>query len=558
MGTSGNRTGYKVFSINTTVRNPQRNLEFLKHFQNFSGLIFDDKIARLYFIELVKNGVYKFSNLSSNIKDKILNDEPLSDDEAGMLIAKNPQATGLRGRVMTQLRSLKDQGFLIFEKNRKNLKISLTIFAYELLERKALITDIYSKLMLGLHSNNPTRISILNQSRVFLNTLFVIDNLKKEWSKLGNDAKGILKHEFKSFVLGMKDCDYQKCVQEILAYRKIYNLTENKAFLSTYLFEKQNLIRVSYNTLDDYADDVFRKFEMTGLIRTRGAFKNIYYDFSDFNLAKVESILRAYKNYHFKVFQTQEEYINFLYNIKLPWQDSKEVQIKVLKQKAKTLNLSLEMQDFRDLKNLEENINKEFKTQVIQKVANENDLETLIEELKILADLSNQKSKFEEIAEPLRLEYLLALILAKKYGFTNLSSNLIYSENGLPLSYAPAFKTDLEYEEFLIEATMIKNKNQQLNSETTSIIRHMQENEQKKGIKLKTFLIAPYIHFDVALFFKFCAKEFDSQITALSIAKFIEILEHSADFNSFRQNYQNLVKKLLQEKTKDYIDSINF
>ena len=73
MGTSGNRNGYKVFSINTTVRNPQRNIEFLRYFRKFNGFVFDEKIKNLYFVELVKNGVYTFRNLSPIIKEKLLN-----------------------------------------------------------------------------------------------------------------------------------------------------------------------------------------------------------------------------------------------------------------------------------------------------------------------------------------------------------------------------------------------------------------------------------------------------------------------------------------------------
>ena len=38
MGTAGNRKGFKVFSINTTIRNPQRNIDFLKAIANFEGL----------------------------------------------------------------------------------------------------------------------------------------------------------------------------------------------------------------------------------------------------------------------------------------------------------------------------------------------------------------------------------------------------------------------------------------------------------------------------------------------------------------------------------------
>ena len=551
---------YKVFSFSTTIRNPQRNSVFLECLNKFNGLIFDSKNSRLYFEELVKNGIYKLSNIPSKINEKLINDDILSDLEFEELLKLNPQISSeekINFRIRTQLKALESQGFLIFSGDKNKPIITMTNLAFELMSRKSYITDIYSKIMIGLHSHNPARKSTLNKARVFLNAIFVIDSLKKEWEKLGNEAKGILKYEFKSFVLGMKDCDYKKCVQDILEYRKNYGLKENEKYISDYLFNKLGLKKIKYDSLNDYADEVFRKFEMTGLLIARGKFKHIYYDFSNFNSKKIESLLNAYKNYDFKEFSNIEEYINFLDNIKLPWLDNDEVRKEVIKQKAKSLDIVLKDSDFENLNILEESLNQKFYNKALQSAILQSDIKELLEELKILASLSNAKSKYD-MPEPLRLEYLLALILGKKYGITKLYSNLIYNENGIPLSYAPAGKIDLEYNDFLFEATMIKNRNQQLNSETTSIARHMKESQDKRREYLRTILIAPYIHWDVALFFKFCAKEFESKIAPITIAKFIELIEKYPNFSDFQINFDKFVNQLLNEQTQNYIDSINF
>ena len=538
---------YKVFSFSTTIRNPQRNSVFLECLNKFNGLIFDSKNSRLYFEELVKNGIYKLSNIPSKINEKLINDDILSDLEFEELLKLNPQISSeekINFRIRTQLKALESQGFLIFSGDKNKPIITMTNLAFELMSRKSYITDIYSKIMIGLHSHNPARKSTLNKARVFLNAIFVIDSLKKEWEKLGNEAKGILKYEFKSFVLGMKDCDYKKCVQDILEYRKNYGLKENEKYISDYLFNKLGLKKIKYDSLNDYADEVFRKFEMTGLLIARGKFKHIYYDFSNFNSKKIESLLNAYKNYDFKEFSNIEEYINFLDNIKLPWLDNNEVRKEVIKQKAKSLDIVLKDSDFENLNILEESLNQKFYNKALQSAILQSDIKELLEELKILASLSNAKSKYD-MPEPLRLEYLLALILGKKYGIAKLYSNLIYNENGIPLSYAPAGKIDLEYNDFLFEATMIKNRNQQLNSETTSIARHMKESQDKRREYLRTILIAPYIHWDVALFFKFCAKEFESKIAPITIAKFIELIEKSPNFSDFQINFDKFVNQLL-------------
>ena len=121
IGRSGNRKGYKVFSISTTLRNPKRNMEFLRQFVPYAGKDFDDSLSYQYFFDLVVNGVYKLSDIPQYVKKKLADGEKLTVSEAKEAILNNPQATGLHGRVMTQLRSMKDQGFLRFVTVKRGL-----------------------------------------------------------------------------------------------------------------------------------------------------------------------------------------------------------------------------------------------------------------------------------------------------------------------------------------------------------------------------------------------------------------------------------------------------
>ena len=81
MGRAGNRTGYKVFSFNTTIRNPGRNYYFLRVFEDFDGQVMDDKNLRKYLIELVRKGYYRMNIVSSTIRYKFENDIELDDTE---------------------------------------------------------------------------------------------------------------------------------------------------------------------------------------------------------------------------------------------------------------------------------------------------------------------------------------------------------------------------------------------------------------------------------------------------------------------------------------------
>lgn len=101
----------------------------------------------------------------------------------------------------------------------------------DLLDNRLNIADTYSKILVGLHAKNPTRISTFNQSRPFLNFIFVMDLLRRSAKQQKKEFKGILKHEFKVFVLGMKDCNYKDCTKQILLYRNQFGKVENKEYL---------------------------------------------------------------------------------------------------------------------------------------------------------------------------------------------------------------------------------------------------------------------------------------------------------------------------------------
>ena len=82
------------------------------------------------------------------------------------LLKLNPQISSeekINFRIRTQLKALESQGFLIFSGDKNKPIITMTNLAFELINRKSYITDIYSKIMIGLHSKNPSRKTTLNK-----------------------------------------------------------------------------------------------------------------------------------------------------------------------------------------------------------------------------------------------------------------------------------------------------------------------------------------------------------------------------------------------------------
>ncbi len=560
MGRSGARTGFKVYSINTTIRNPKRNADFLKLFKKYDKLVMDNINTYKYFFDLVQNGIYTFTNIPISVKEKLESGIELSDDEVIDAIEKNPQATGLHGRVMTQLRALKDQGFLRFEKAaRGQNKITITKLGHEIIDNEIDGTITYTKAMIGLHAKNPARSSMLNESVPFLNTLFVINEVNKEWRNMGHEPKGILRHEFGTFVLSMKDCDYKRAANDIIEYRKRNRYKINEKDIINHL-NKNDILELKMNSvIADYPDDVFRKFEMTGLLVARGQFGYRYIDFSKYNMEKVKIILEDYKNYSFKHFTTEDDYYFYLENIKIPWEKDELIRRKIIESKCDVLGLKFD--EKLDLTSQEQMLDQMFYRKALDNAIKDIELELIKQELKILAGTSDAETKFGDLGEPLRLEYLLALLLGKIYGTSKLVSNIIYTENGKPLHYAPAGKSDIilydEKGSYILEPTMQKGRNQQLNNETTNIVRHVEIEKEKSGLDFRVLMIAPVIHIDVTRFFKYMVVSEDAKIIPASIERSTQLFIDNSQIESLNRDFDNLVEHMKETDLKVFVDEMN-
>lgn len=560
MGRSGARTGFKVYSINTTIRNPKRNADFLKLFKKYDKLVMDNINTYKYFFDLVQNGIYTFTNIPISVKEKLELGIELSDDEVIDAIEKNPQATGLHGRVMTQLRALKDQGFLRFKKAaRGQNKITITKLGHEIIDNEIDGTITYTKAMIGLHAKNPARSSMLNESVPFLNTLFVINEVNKEWRNMGHEPKGILRHEFGTFVLSMKDCDYKRAANDIIEYRKRNRYKINEKDIINHL-NKNDILELKMNSvIADYPDDVFRKFEMTGLLVARGQFGYRYIDFSKYNMEKVKIILEDYKNYSFKHFTTEDDYYFYLENIKIPWEKDELIRRKVIESKCDALGLKFD--EKLDLTSQEQMLDQMFYRKALDNAIKDIEVDLIKQELKILAGTNDAETKFGDLGEPLRLEYLLALLLGKIYGTSKLVSNIIYAENGKPLHYAPAGKSDIilydKKGSYILEPTMQKGRNQQLNNETTNIVRHVEIEKEKTGLDFRVLMIAPVIHIDVTRFFKYMVVSEDAKIIPASIERSTQLFIDNSQIESLNRDFDNLVEHMKETDLKVFVDEMN-
>lgn len=115
--------------------------------------------------------------------------------------------------------------------------------------------------------------------------------------------------------------------------------------------------------------------------------------------------------------------------------------------------------------------------------------------------------KNSEIPSPLKLEFYIAILIALKYkNKFSIRPNYKVDHVGKPYSHAPGNYGDIDvYSDtiyWLVEVTLIRNKAQQLNNETSSVIRHLNSDEEFKDYLNKYLsLIAPVIHEDTKDYF---------------------------------------------------------
>lgn len=568
MGTAGNRKGNKVFSINTTVRSPQRNIEFLKVISIFNGFKLDTSNKIKIYHEFIKNGVYIPNIISNETLEKIENKIPLEDSEISKIIKDNPQKLGNNGRVMTQIRALKDLEFITLRGKATEPVLNITDLGNSYLNGED-VEIVYTKSLLGMHYGNINRKTVLNKARPFLNTIFVLNYLNNYY-KINNPSSdflknGILFHEFGGFVLSMKDCDFTKTAEAIISYRERFGKDFNSDYFKTY-FKENNIIEVKDKTfISEYPDEIIRKFSMTGLIEVHGRARYSYIRFVEFNIIKIKQIIDKYSDYRYENFLNEDEYEKYFSTIIIPWEysssEKNEIissQLKLIKSMDDNFELPSDIKEDEKLILLDEK-NSEF---IFKEKVNKIDFELLYKELSILSRELKAKSEYEEtIPAPVRLEWLMALLFAKQYGDNFVKPAMRLNSDGTPKSFAGSGKADIVFENsdfmYILEATMISNASQQENNETTSVSSHL-KNCSINGKFNGALLVAPKIHNRVAQYFQFVSSVDGSFMLPISIKVFSSVVKNNNDIFTFTDNYKNLHKKLMSSsQIESFVDFIN-
>lgn len=557
--TSGNRTGLKMYSFNTTVRMPDKNIEFLELFKKYEGTLFDNVQRTNYYIDAIKAGIVKPMNMSPETREKIRRGEELTSDEIKEVLQNNIPHNGFGGRVGDFMSAMASQGFL----QKQGKRYRLTNLGNELLSNPENETDIYIKAMINLQYGSIDRKTATNKAIPFLNMIFVMNELEQYYYKEKLTYKGISDFELGTFVFTMKDCNYKKSVEDILKYRKLNGGKTDYEYAMKYIHEDNGVLSISEGTLKDYTDEVLRKFKKTGLFIEDREYKKNYYRFSPIEEEKIKLLIDNYSEYKWLNYTDADKYFNKIESYVLPWEADDSLYAQILRKKAEIVGLTDSLDKMN--KKLRDEIESKYNDYIFQNsVLEDFNYDLIIHELQMINGKQKGYSILPDTENYVKLEWFTSLLLSKKFGKTSVKSNLKFYDDGTPKCCAGGGEADIEFYtpnmNYNIEVTTISNKTQQVNNETTSVLRHLNDtNNAEEGKKTTAILVAPYIHYDTINIYQISANGISKDTIAvpLTIDAFIKTVLESNNYNEFDKKINEYCELLKTMQVAEFEKLIN-
>lgn len=507
-------------ALEVGVRNPERYLFFLQVFAKYEGRVLDDEcILDIY------SDFYLVGELTSKkLVEKDFNKKALKDFIKMNLHHNNEWGfpTGYQAAFCRYLKTLSEFGFIYSQYNEPLL---ISDISKALISGKITLSEAFSLQCMRYWRKSPYR-RVLNDFNYFQFILDVLLELDKNGHSL------TMTQFFVSlFSLNGNVEDFIKLINEVK-----FNNDENFAYeyiCSIYDNKKGNFGKISKQStaFRDYGNTVFRVLQLTGFITINSSNNLIF----TINKNRID-YYKKLRSFDFSL--TEEEKDNeMLYFKKLGSFSDELYQI---------------IRDFRELEDLStKDYNKKVQKIILDYSLN---LDNVVTYLKEISKGVQDTRCFWYIQAPLKLEFLLTIFVYLNYGNEfEYKPNFKCDDNGIPYSHAPSNIGDIEIfnkdKYWLIEATLIRNKTQQMNAETMNLFRHLTTlNYPKKYLTL----VAPYIHVDTEMMIKVASVissiETKHKIYAISSSIF-DFIESTICKNNFAimegmdSDLINLIKK---------------
>lgn len=499
---------YKQMAFETAVRNPERYKGILTAISPYINKVLNDETLLQVVSSMYLNGIVSSDGveITENSTIESIENAVIAVNSTRRADGGFPQ--GYQSRFWTYVRTLSEMGFVLarYGQPLQFSEITLKLINNEIDEQEA-----FSIQAMKYNRRSPYR----NVSNDFNYFKFILEVLKQRE-----------RISYEQFIVSTFSNDGD--VSEFLK-----TIDENTFGEPS---EVEAFLRAEYGTnlkaqtiLRDYPDVVLRVLIITGFVSIQFRGKVFIYR----NIAN-------------------DDYINDLLSVNVEFTDEEKESPSLHFAKLETYNNQLLDVVYKYREEIIEQDGFEY----VQKVSEiiklyELDEEKIVESISYIGTSKNIIPAFRYIAEPLKLEFYLSLILALKYGNEfAIRPNYKADYIGLPISHAPGNTGDIEvYSKklyWLIEVTLIRNKTQQLNNETTSVIRHfLEDNKINNYLSKYLSFVAPFIHQDTKEFYDYSIvrhkiKDQSFNLKPYSISEFIDTTLTANNFNDM-ENYTSQV-----------------
>lgn len=543
------------WSMSTTVRNPERLIDFLKVLKQLEGLDFKTDNQIKYQVLLIKERLYRPTEIPSVYK--FLIDDPTK--EISYEVAKNIfehqdyEDPPMRGR--QSVNPLNKLGFSIAKDTAGTVKI--TDLGNLFLSPDSDIGCIFFKSLLKLQFPNPWSDDFTAKKGFDVRPFSAVLHLIKKTKKLSRD-------EFSFFcptLIHFKDID--KYAKYIANLRSLKSKSESDKFIKKFLkdfYDTKALARLQVNNLFDYGDNAMRYFRLTKYFRViKQPLGRWVIELEPARMKEIDQLLALYDGSAIK-FKSTEEYLDYLSDIdrpELPWESNRDKSIDIasslinmIKEEFKRLvgeprakmakeyeslaSADLNALDIRELRKFIEQL-RHFRF-AINQLDRDNALRKNINTLRDILSIFRDKKRFRDL-EPVEFEFMISQCLKIINDELEIKPNCILDDDGNPIGFAPGNKADIEgyYGSFnsIFEATLDVSRHQ-VYRESVPIMRHLKDFEKINTDKPAfCVFIAPKVHSDTINYFWYSVKYgFEGKkqgIVALDIYHFMEILEFFID-----------------------------
>ena len=513
------RAKYKPLLFTTTLRNPERMKDFIKIISAYDGQMLTNEVIDKIVFDLVSNKLYSPMYISRipRLKIQMANlDVPFSREDTLEIIRNSPQEhkeagfeRGWPSRFDTWYKFFKELGLVYYKMNERiriseagNKLVMANQGGYEHLE-----TQVFLNSFVKYQRVNPY-LKVLNNNKPLILLLKVIKELR---SRIGEQFNGISIDEIPLFIC-WKDDNYVELADKIQVIREAWGFNPSKEIIYDICkdildltVEDEKQYKIS-NITKEMPDEFIRKMRLTGIITIRGMGR--FVDINSLEAEKVEYILEHYSTIY--TFDDEASYFTYMSSI----------------------DYELVSDDRVILPSNEE------KYRLFMQWVNHFELDVLKEELIVLsnsrAQSRNDIVKF--INEPLRLEFLTALALQKKFTDIVVNPNYSIDDEGLPTSFAAGGTPDIVCKDrngnVLFEVTMIVGA-QQCIREMNAITRHLQETIINEPDSFSVIL-APRIHEDTIQYAQFVKFQRNLDIATVDILQFVASLDTHNTIRCYR------------------------